>query len=64
LQDSVDENREQKEVILRELSSNLLSIARRHEAYPTLWNMCCDLNDSTLLKELMVGIYLSTKHNL
>lgn len=46
-------NGEQKEVILRELSSNLLSIARRHEAYQTLWNICCDLNDSTLLKELM-----------
>lgn len=52
-QDSVDENGEQKEVMLRELSLNLLSIARRHEAYPTLWNICCDLNNSTLLKELM-----------
>lgn len=52
-QDSVDGNGEQKEVMLRELSLNLLSIARRHEAYPTLWNMCCDLNNSTLLKELM-----------
>lgn len=51
-EDSVDE-KEQKEVILRKLSSNLLSVARRHEAYPTLWNVCCDLNDSTLLKELM-----------
>ncbi|KAL2938670.1 hypothetical protein RDABS01_022119 [Bienertia sinuspersici] len=44
---------EQKEAILRELSSNLLSVARRHEAYRALWNVCCDLNDSTLLKELM-----------
>lgn len=52
-QDSVDGNGEQKEVMLRELSLNLLSIARRHEAYPTLWNICCDLNNSTLLKELM-----------
>lgn len=52
-QDSVDGNGEQKEVMLRELSLNLLSIARRHEAYPTLWNMCCDVNNSTLLKELM-----------
>ncbi|XP_074272833.1 nuclear pore complex protein NUP133 [Silene latifolia] len=52
-QDSVDENGELREVILRELSSNLLSVARRHEAYQTLWNICCDLNDSILLKELM-----------
>ncbi|XP_021724504.1 nuclear pore complex protein NUP133-like [Chenopodium quinoa] len=51
-QDSADE-KEQKEVVLKELSSNLLSVARRHEAYRTLWNICCDLNDSNLLKELM-----------
>ncbi|XP_057528042.1 nuclear pore complex protein NUP133 isoform X1 [Amaranthus tricolor] len=47
------DEKEQKELVLRELSSNLLSVARRHEAYRTLWNICCDLNDSTLLKELM-----------
>ncbi|KAK9691265.1 hypothetical protein RND81_09G185600 [Saponaria officinalis] len=52
-QDSVDENGELGEGILRELSSNILSVARRHEAYQTLWNICCDLNDSVLLKELM-----------
>lgn len=52
-QDAVGENGEQKEVILRELSSSLLSVARRHEAYLTLWNICCDLSDSVLLKELM-----------
>lgn len=51
-QDSGDE-KEQKDMILRELSSNLLSVARRHEAYRTLWNICCDLNDSALLKDLM-----------
>ncbi|KAL9243982.1 hypothetical protein vseg_017807 [Gypsophila vaccaria] len=52
-QDSIDENGELREGILRELSSNILSVARRHEAYQTLWNLCCDLNDTVLLKELM-----------
>ncbi|GAB4859344.1 hypothetical protein Ancab_010807 [Ancistrocladus abbreviatus] len=53
LQDAVEETQETKDVILRKLSSNLLSIGRRHEGYRTLWNICCDLNDSVLLKTLM-----------
>ncbi|XP_058070662.1 nuclear pore complex protein NUP133 [Magnolia sinica] len=43
----------QIEADLRELSSPLLSIAKRHEGYQTLWNICCDLNDTGLLRTLM-----------
>lgn len=35
------------------LSSNLLSIAKRHEGYQTMWSICCDLDDSELLRSLM-----------
>ncbi|MCL7050710.1 hypothetical protein MKW94_027857 [Papaver nudicaule] len=44
---------EPMDLILRELSSPLLSIARRHESYISLWNICCDLNDTELLRSLM-----------
>ncbi|KAB1208705.1 hypothetical protein CJ030_MR6G006663 [Morella rubra] len=44
---------EPKEEILRKLCSRLLSIAKRHESYGTLWRTCCDLNDSVLLRDLM-----------
>uniref|UniRef100_A0A5B7BVC6 Nucleoporin Nup133/Nup155-like N-terminal domain-containing protein n=1 Tax=Davidia involucrata TaxID=16924 RepID=A0A5B7BVC6_DAVIN len=52
-QDSGEGTEEQIEVILRKLSSNLLSIANRHEGYQTLWNIACDLNDAELLRNLM-----------
>ncbi|XP_047340645.1 nuclear pore complex protein NUP133 isoform X2 [Impatiens glandulifera] len=39
--------------VFRKLSSDLLSIAKRHEGYKTLWNMCCDLDDTELLRNLM-----------
>ncbi|KAJ4980464.1 hypothetical protein NE237_031301 [Protea cynaroides] len=52
-QDLVEDIEDQKEVILRDLSSPLLSIARRHEGYQTMWNICCDLNDPVLLRSLM-----------
>lgn len=42
-----------KEELLRRLSSGLLSIAKRHEGYLTLWNICNDLNDPQLLRDLM-----------
>lgn len=60
LQGSSEGTEEQNEEIFRKLSSDLLSIAKRHEGYQTLWNMCCDLNDSELLKSLMVLGYLFT----
>lgn len=45
---------EQNEEITRKLSSNLLAIAKRHEGYQTLWNLCSDHNDLELLRSLMV----------
>ncbi|XP_062107214.1 nuclear pore complex protein NUP133 [Humulus lupulus] len=42
-----------EEEILRKFSSQILSIAKRHECYNTLWKVCCDLNDSDLLRNLM-----------
>ncbi|KAM7275468.1 hypothetical protein ACFE04_017334 [Oxalis oulophora] len=44
---------EQIEERLRKLSSNLLTIAKQHEGYKTMWEICCDLNDSVLLRNLM-----------
>ncbi|KAK0588550.1 hypothetical protein LWI29_002498 [Acer saccharum] len=41
------------EEILRKLSASLLSIAKRHEGYKTMWEICCDLDDSELLRNLM-----------
>jgi nuclear pore complex protein Nup133 len=58
LQDLNEGFEEQKEEILRKLSSHLLSIAKRHECYRALWRICCDLNDSVLLRNLMVWIWL------
>ncbi|KAJ9176795.1 hypothetical protein P3X46_012073 [Hevea brasiliensis] len=44
---------EQNEEVLRKLSSSLLSIAKKHEGYNTMWSICCDLNDAALLRNLM-----------
>ncbi|XP_038713797.1 nuclear pore complex protein NUP133 isoform X1 [Tripterygium wilfordii] len=44
---------EQRQEIFRKLSSSLLAIAKRHEGYKTMWKICCDLNDSELLRNLM-----------
>lgn len=52
-QDITDGTEENKEEILRKLSSSLLSLAKRHEGYQTMWDICCDLNDSGLLRNLM-----------
>ncbi|XVE78325.1 hypothetical protein DITRI_Ditri13aG0135600 [Diplodiscus trichospermus] len=52
-QDITDGTKENKEEILRKLSSSLLSTAKGHEGYQTMWNVCCDLNDSGLLRNLM-----------
>lgn len=54
LQNSAEDNREQHKDTLMTLSSKLLSIAKRHEAYQTMWSICCDLDDSELLQNLMV----------
>ncbi|KAL7250062.1 hypothetical protein ACSBR1_012127 [Camellia fascicularis] len=52
-QDSSEGTEEQSEANLRKLSLHLLSMAKRHEGYQTMWNICCDLNDSELLRNLM-----------
>ncbi|WCJ37399.1 Nucleoporin Nup133/Nup155-like [Euphorbia peplus] len=44
---------EQSSEILKNISSGLLSIAKRHEGYNTMWSICCDLDDSMLLRNLM-----------
>lgn len=54
LQNSAEDNKEQHKDTLMTLSSKLLSIAKRHEAYQTMWSICCDLDDSELLQSLMV----------
>lgn len=52
IQDSTEQNKEQKGV-LTEVSSRLLSVAKRYEGYQTMWNICSNLNDSELLQTLM-----------
>ncbi|CAI0383867.1 unnamed protein product [Linum tenue] len=47
------ETGEQHEEILRKLSAGLLAISKRHEGYSIMWGICCDFNDSELLKKLM-----------
>lgn len=42
-----------KATILRQISSPLVSIAKRHEGYQTLWHICYDLSDTGLLRSLM-----------
>ncbi|CAH9135887.1 unnamed protein product [Cuscuta epithymum] len=44
---------QEQEEMFRKLSSGLFSIAKRHEGYQTLWNICTDLNDFNLLRTLM-----------
>ncbi|KAI8558082.1 hypothetical protein RHMOL_Rhmol04G0061000 [Rhododendron molle] len=52
-QDLGEGNEEQCELLLRELSSHLLSIAKQHEGYQTMWNICLDLKDTEVLRNLM-----------
>ncbi|GER40868.1 nucleoporin [Striga asiatica] len=51
LQDSPEEKEELNKDTLMTFSSKLLSIAKRHEGYQTMWNICYDLNDFELLHE-------------
>ena len=54
LQDFRGDLVEQKIESLRKHSSRLLSVAKQHECYSILWEICCDLNDPELLRKLMV----------
>ncbi|KAG9158549.1 hypothetical protein Leryth_021607 [Lithospermum erythrorhizon] len=53
IQESKERSEGQYEEILETLSSGVLAIAKRHEGYQTLWNICSDLNDFELLRGLM-----------
>ncbi|KAL0288368.1 UNVERIFIED_CONTAM: Nuclear pore complex protein [Sesamum angustifolium] len=60
---STEENEEQSKGIMMALSSNLLSIAKRHEGYQTMWSICCDLDDSELLRSLMDELAMFLKQH-
>ncbi|WOL15473.1 nuclear pore complex protein [Canna indica] len=47
------EDLERKESVFREVTGPLLLIAKRHEGYQTLWQLCYDLSDTGLLRSLM-----------
>ncbi|KAI4305655.1 hypothetical protein L6164_029010 [Bauhinia variegata] len=43
----------QHEETVKTVTSHLLSIAKRHGCYSIMWRICCDINDSELLKNIM-----------
>ncbi|KAK7386042.1 hypothetical protein VNO78_32102 [Psophocarpus tetragonolobus] len=45
--------REQNEEAIIKATSHLLSIAKRHGCYKVMWTICCDVNDSELLRNIM-----------
>lgn len=57
MQDLNEGNGQENEENFQNLSAQLLGVAKRHEAYRTLWSICRDLNDFGLVKNLMVGSY-------
>ncbi|MQL94788.1 hypothetical protein Taro_027453 [Colocasia esculenta] len=48
-----NEDPELKKSVFKEASGHLLAIAKQHEGYETLWDICYDLNDTELLRNLM-----------
>ncbi|KAK7299861.1 hypothetical protein RJT34_10689 [Clitoria ternatea] len=51
--DSNEGAEEQNEVAIMKLTSDLLSVAKQHGCYKVMWTICCDLNDSELLRNIM-----------
>ncbi|KAG5053502.1 hypothetical protein JHK87_005700 [Glycine soja] len=51
--DSIEGAGEQNEEALMKVTSHLLSIAKRHGCYKVMWTICCDVNDSELLRNIM-----------
>ncbi|KAE9606416.1 putative transcription factor WD40-like family [Lupinus albus] len=51
--DSIEGVEEQNEEAIMKVTSHLLSIAKRHGCYKVMWTICCDLNDSELLRNIM-----------
>ncbi|XP_054818410.1 nuclear pore complex protein NUP133 [Prosopis cineraria] len=51
--DSVGGNENQSEEAVLKITSHLLSIAKRHGCYKIMWQICCDINNSELLRNIM-----------
>ncbi|TKY57475.1 Nuclear pore complex protein NUP133 [Spatholobus suberectus] len=51
--DSIEGAGEQNEEAIMKATSHLLSIAKRHGCYKVMWTICCDVNDSELLRNIM-----------
>ncbi|KAJ3669565.1 hypothetical protein LUZ60_011515 [Juncus effusus] len=47
------EDQELKESIMRDIYSSIMLTAMRHGAHQTLWDICYDLSDASLLRNLM-----------
>ncbi|KAK7258372.1 hypothetical protein RIF29_23945 [Crotalaria pallida] len=50
---SVEGAEEQSDEAIVKVMSHLLSIAKRHGCYKVMWTICCDVNDSELLRSIM-----------
>lgn len=48
-----NDNLDLKESIFRDVTSPILATAKRHEGYQTLWQICYDISDTVLLRNLM-----------
>ncbi|KAI5432662.1 nuclear pore complex protein NUP133 [Lathyrus oleraceus] len=51
--DSNEGAEELNEEATMKITSHLLSIAKRHGCYKVMWTICCDVNDSELLRNVM-----------
>ncbi|CAM0872089.1 unnamed protein product [Alopecurus aequalis] len=49
-----NDNLDLKESIFRKVTAPILATAKRHEGYQTLWQICYDISDTVLLRNLMV----------
>ncbi|XP_028803086.1 nuclear pore complex protein NUP133 [Neltuma alba] len=50
---SIEGNKNQSEEAVLKITSHLLSIAKRHGCYKIMWQICCDMNNSELLRNIM-----------
>ncbi|KAF7827344.1 nuclear pore complex protein NUP133 [Senna tora] len=51
--DSMEGIENQSEEAILKLTSQLISIAKRHGCYKIMWKICCDINNSELLRNIM-----------
>ncbi|MED6215967.1 hypothetical protein PIB30_003170 [Stylosanthes scabra] len=51
--DSIEGSDGQSGEAILKVTSHLLSIAKRHGCYKVMWTICCDANDSELLRNIM-----------